>query len=363
MNNKAVIPAYYLFLLIVHSQFGIGVLSLPFDVYGEARSDGWISILIAGGIIQILLLIYWYLCSKYPGQTLFEISKELLGKTIGTLINMGYTFYFIYISIIILILYASIVKSWIFFVTPKWVLMTLLIITSIYLVRGGLQAIVRFYFLMSIFIFLTVIFVSIAHKAANYHYLFPVGNSGLENILLGSKESVFSMLGFELILFTYPFFQGSDRQKLKLSSLANMCITLLYGYIAITAYVFFSHQEIEIVPEPVLYMMKEYTFIVFERIDLIFLTFWVFLVVTTICGYLYVSTLGVAKILKFRHADVIVPYVSLITLGVALVPMNKLAIENWLELLNDLSVLFLVVIPICLIFLLLIKGERRVNNE
>ncbi|BBP92756.1 hypothetical protein BsIDN1_63740 [Bacillus safensis] len=52
-------------------------------------------------------------------------------------------------------------------------------------------------------------------------------------------------------------------------------------------FMFFSPAELDVIPNPVLYLLKTITFGVIERTDLIFLSFWVFVILATLSNYLY----------------------------------------------------------------------------
>ena len=72
-----------------------------------------------------------------------------------------------------------------------------------------------------------------AYKEADVRYLFPIGHSGIQNILLASKEGSISMLGFEAILILAPFVKAKSTTTLKWSCLVivslrfYMCILSL----------------------------------------------------------------------------------------------------------------------------------------
>src|SRR5699024_6613847 len=94
-----------------------------------AQSDGWLSALLAGAFIQLILMIYWWLLSRFPGKNIFEMMELILGKWIGKLFILLYSSYLIMIGALVLAKYTVILKAWMMPVTPKWILV--LFITSI----------------------------------------------------------------------------------------------------------------------------------------------------------------------------------------------------------------------------------------
>lgn len=79
-----------LFAFILQTQVGIGVLSFPYVLHKAAGVDGWISILLAGACVSLLLTIYVALCKRFPGQNLYEFVPLILGKWLGNMVNAIY---------------------------------------------------------------------------------------------------------------------------------------------------------------------------------------------------------------------------------------------------------------------------------
>ena len=61
MIVKRKLNTFQLSLLLLHAQIGVGMITLVTDVYFKAGVDSWISIIVAGSFIQILIfiLIIW----------------------------------------------------------------------------------------------------------------------------------------------------------------------------------------------------------------------------------------------------------------------------------------------------------------
>ncbi|WP_412675597.1 GerAB/ArcD/ProY family transporter [Alkalihalophilus marmarensis] len=110
--------------------------------------------------------------------------------------------------------------------------------------------------------------------------------------MLSAKAATLSLLGFEIFIILFATTEGSIKTKVKAATIANVTVTLIYAYLAFTCYIFFSPEEIDLVPEPILYLIKSFSFIVLERTDLIFLTVWMVSVLTSFVGYLYIASLG-----------------------------------------------------------------------
>ena len=113
MKVKGRISSVNLFYVLAQTIIGVGLLSLPHQTHHTAGSDGWISILITGFFIQLIVLIIWLLCRKFPNLTLFDFSKVILGKTLGTVVNFLYIIYLLTNICYIFIVYTDTLKRWI----------------------------------------------------------------------------------------------------------------------------------------------------------------------------------------------------------------------------------------------------------
>lgn len=56
-------------------------------------------------------------------------------------------------------------------------------------------------------------------------------------------------------------------------TIANLCTTLFYLFITLICFMFFSPRELNIIPYPVVYLLKTLSFGIIERTDLLFLSF------------------------------------------------------------------------------------------
>ena len=73
---------------------------------------------------------------------------------------------------------------------------------------------------------------------------FPLGTAVFKISCWRTKEGSISMLGFEAILILAPFVKAKSTMTLKMVMLSNCIVTVLYVYIIIACYLFFSPDEI-----------------------------------------------------------------------------------------------------------------------
>ncbi|MBY6036395.1 spore germination protein [Fictibacillus nanhaiensis] len=357
--NKHTITYRQLFFVIVQTQIGVGILSLPFSLFTIAKIDGWMSLLLAGIFVQFSILAIWKLCERFPQQTIFDILPKIMGGKLGVVFNFLYTLHFLFITVLILILYNNIVSKWIFFQTPGWVIIFTLAMVGVYFISSTPRELARFFMLVTPLLLVLFFFILYAYTDVHFLYILPMGETGFLTILKGSKDAVISLLGFDAALVFLAYTNGTSTKKLKVISFASLCVTLFYCFIIFTTYIFFNPMEIVIVPEPVLYMLKAFSFKIIERTDLIFLSLWVVSVATSFIGYLFVTVKGVQKILSLKHHKKAAPYLGIVVGIIATIPSSKLETLMWSKYIGMTSLILSVFSPILLLLLAAIRNKKE----
>lgn len=341
------------FFLVVQTQVGIAILSLPFVAFQESKWDGWISILFSGVAIHLISSLLFFLAARFEKQTFFSFVQSITGPIIGQMLNFFYLIYFAGVTALILTLYYQRMDTWILPYTPKWVMLLLLIIPAIYLTREKLHIIARFHLFVSGFIIVIIGVLLSGYTASNPLYIFPIGQAGYTKILLGSYGALQAMLGFELILFIYPYIKGTKKQIYATYSASIWFTTLLYTFTAITTYMFFSPEEIKLVPSPVLYMLKAFTSPFIDRLDLLFVSIWIVSVTTSLMTYLFLASASASQLFPSIKREKIVMVLGILIYLVSITfgPINDLSVDVFSEFINKWSVLFFLVVPGILLIL------------
>ncbi|MFD0681258.1 MULTISPECIES: GerAB/ArcD/ProY family transporter [unclassified Paenibacillus] len=348
VEENKITPGQLMFI-VIQTQIGVGVLYLPSRVEAIAKGDAWISVLLAGLFVQLIIVVMWDLARKFPTLTIFDYMHLLLGKVLGKIVHVLFATFFIFQSSLILVLFADVIRDWMFRETPKWVIIILTVFVCAYLVQDSLQTIARFFVLVSGLLLVLIFIAAYAYSQADFLYILPVGQAGLLNILKGMNETMSSLYGFELILVCYPYVEGASKGKLKAVLYGHIFSTLLYTFMVFTCLVVFTQLELKIIPQPVLYMVKALSFSIIERPDLYFLSIWVIVVATSAMAYLFMAVKGVSRLFGKEQHNKAVPYVTIVIFMIALVPQNQAMISALLKIVSYLSYIFILGLPILLL--------------
>lgn len=362
MSEKSELTPFQLALLLVHAQIGVGMITLAVEVHNYAKSDSWISVLIAGVLIQLIIVLFVLLLKRFPGRHYFEILEIIFGKYIGKLFILVYCAYFMAIGAILFAKYTVILKSWMMPLTPQWVLVALIALVGIYAAKENLQVISRFFILATVVIFVFFGFVIYALKDANYTYILPIGQSGLMSILKGAYTTSLSFQGFEYMLFFAPLALAKRNEILKTTTITNAFITFFYTFVVLTTHLFFSTEEFKLLTEPIFYLVKSFSFKIIERPDLIFTSMWIVLVVTSTVVLFYVISLGFQSVFKRRKRKPFVYIATFISFLLSNLLYGEGRIKTVTEYFGLFTLVLTIIFPIIVLFISLLfrkKGEEQ----
>lgn len=353
-----------LIFMIIQSQIGVGILSLPHDVSLVSKNDGWISTLIAGLIVQVNILVIWGLCRRFPSLTIFEIIPHLLGKGLGKVLILSYVVYFTVTGSLVVARYSQIIDIWILQKTPNWILIISMLAVCVYLVKDNLRSMARFYVLVTPLLIILFCLITYTLKDANFLYIFPIGQTDILTMIKGARESAFSMLGFEFMLLLYPYVQASGARKLMAISTANIFVTLFYTYMVFASLVYFeTRQDIYLTPQPLLYMIKAYSFQVIERTDLFFLSIWIISVATSIATWLFFSSNGLKYLFGRGSYSGFLPYIGGAVFITALFANDETALKKFNDYLEPAHYVFIAIIPLLLLLISFLFPSKRLGDH
>jgi spore germination protein (amino acid permease) len=360
LNNTS-ISKFQFYFFIIQSQLGIGLLSLPNVVQSTAKGDGWISTLLAGVVVQITLTLYWFLMKRYPDYGYSEITQQILGRYIGKFCNIIIFIFFILTGSFALKLFILCVNLWLLPLTPMWVLSLIIILSCLYLTISDLRIIARFFVLASfLIILLFILSLFTFNLPKEFHYILPIGSSGVKNILLGSNKSLISMLGFEGFLIIFPYILNKKKGAYKTISFANLSVTMINTYFLLLCLVSFSPLQLKQIRYPVLFLFEVLSFEMVDRLDFIFLSIWIVPMTTSVIAYLYFSVKSISKPKRFKMT---VWINALLMYCIAVIPMNEKQLDLFSTYVTYLSYSVVFALPVVLLCLsILIKKLEMSEN-
>ncbi len=131
------ISAFLAGVLVHATQIGVGILGFQRIVAREAGHDAWISVILAGLVTHLTLLIIIKTMQKYPSADIYGIQDDVFGRWLGTAVSIIYITFFIMTAGIILRSYIEVVQTWVFPNLPTWILSGIILFLAYYTIVGG----------------------------------------------------------------------------------------------------------------------------------------------------------------------------------------------------------------------------------
>ncbi|MFB1081906.1 GerAB/ArcD/ProY family transporter [Jeotgalibacillus sp. JSM ZJ347] len=356
-NNE--ITGWQLFFLIIQTQIGVGVLSLPKDVSVEAGRDAWISLIIAGIAVQLVLFVFLWFLMRAGEISYFDIIIQSFGKVAGKLFVCFYIIYFIYILTVSSITFTKILAEWIYMDTPRELLTMLFLLPAAYCAGSKISHVARFSMIVSVLLPVMILLLIPVYSSPEFIHFFPIGSEGSSAILKGLKASILAYIGFEAFLYFSKYVKSNRQKELKKAAFSTSFVLLFYLFLIVSTQLYFHLEEIVVVPYAVLYILKSLSFIIVERIDLIFLTIWIVVALTSFINYLFIAAEETKILFKLKDSHWAIAFMITIVFTVSIFIDEKQSIIQLQSFVTYAAAVFTIIIPLAalIIYLIFRKGH------
>ncbi|MBP3961542.1 GerAB/ArcD/ProY family transporter [Paenibacillus lignilyticus] len=300
------------YIFMIHAtQLGFGLLSLPADLAMYAGTDGWISLLIGWALAVLASLFIVQVMKKHQDDTIYDLIPRYFGKVLGFILNSCMIVFFMFGFFVSFLSAVGFFKLELLANTPNFLLVLLFALPTYQLARNNVRILAR-YAEITFWSFLWILLIILYPlKESHWLYLLPVLKEGWGPVLKAANPTGLSFLGFEISFILYPFLK--HKEKAAMGIIAGNTITLvIYMIVILICFLFFSPDDITSYKYPTLKVLKIIEFRFMERIEIIVLVAYLFLIFRVWTHYLYASTFGISRLLgKQDHK----PFVRLAIIG------------------------------------------------
>lgn len=349
------VSPYFLFFLVHSTQTGVAALTFQSKIIDGAGHNAWLSILGLGFIMNMIFFMMLYILKQSSTGDILSFHRETFGKVFGGIINIILAVYFLLASLYTLYTYIDLLQIWVFDGIPSWEFALLLIVVIYYIVAGGFRTVTAIAYwgvIIPIFLSISIIYLM---NYAEFSYLQPFFLYGVKEHYISAKEAVPIYLGFENVLVFFSFIKDRDKAH-KWGHLGLLFTTFIYTIISLVTFLFFSLEKLEHLAWPTLTMIKIIQLPFLERFEFIFIFTWLLVVMPVICIYLW----SAIRSIKFTIPKVKSTYV-LMSLLAAFYYVNSQLIDIQFSLLMAKMIRFSgIIFLFCYIpFLFLIAVIRK----
>lgn len=290
-NNKLKkLNGYHVVFLVQNSMIGLGLLSLPQQMSSMGYSQWWLPAMF-GVIANLSLIPMIWILKRYPIDNIFTINEKLVGKWMGKLINVGLILYLILFISSILEGYLDLIQ--IVALPDRTIIGPLIFFFGVllYIVHGGIKSIARFCIISFFLTGWMVLFLYWPMTHGDVSHLIPVSNFTWKEFFTASRNGYYSMVGYELVLVFFPYIINQQK-AFRQASLGLWISVCFYLAVTIVSVMYFSEWQMKEVLYPILKLFQEVELSFVERIDVMGISLWVMLLLSTSAAYLWASKKG-----------------------------------------------------------------------
>lgn len=280
-------------------QIGIGVLGYQRVIAKDAGYDAWISILFAGGCIHVIIWMIYKIAETVDGDFV-TAHKYLTGNLIGKAISSIFIGYFFLYVLAIVRTFIEVIQVWMFpELSTFWFSLGFMILCT-YIIFGGFRTVVGIAFFGLVLPAYLLLTFGWAIKFSNFYNLLPIWDHSVKELLIGSYNMSLTFIGFEIVPFIYPFIKEPKKSK-KWAHLAVLTTTLIYTFLAVITFAYYSEDLLakQVWPTLTLWKIVEMPFV--ERFEYIGIANWNLIMLPNVCIAIWISSRLIKRIFNIRQ--------------------------------------------------------------
>ena len=294
VTKKKVLNGYHVVFLVLNVMVGMGLLSLNNALSPVGYSQWWFPILF-GIIANITLIPMVWISMKYKDDDLFDIHEKLLGKWIGKALN---TFLIVYA----VVLFAAVIQNYLDLIQisalPDRTItghLIMFILLTVFIVKGGIKSLARFCILTFFLTGWLVYFLRWGIIEGDIRHLLPLFNFTTAEFWDATNHGYNSVVGYEILMIYFPYIIHPQK-AFKHASIGIWITMFFYTSVTIVGAMYFSEWQLDNLLYPIFKLFQAVDLSFVERIDTFGITIWVFLILTTAGGYLWMAKKGIDSV-------------------------------------------------------------------
>jgi hypothetical protein len=346
-------------ILIMMSQNGLVLYSLPRITAEYFGTNGWLSIIFIFVLvnINIMMIVIIYKLSK--GRSIFEIIEASIPIWVMVPIYLFINGVWIGIASMIMREYIFIFKLMFFPALPVSLFIILFTYLSFQLLRGGIYKIAKASVVLFCFVELMIFLVPYLFPEFDFARYTTFFFKGETDYFKGSLHVYSAFLGIEVSILFFPMVEKKWTKALFIGNFISMVI---YFSILFLSYGFFSFDQILHDKYPVMTLF-EYTEVPFlTRAENLCFSVFAFKVLLTIVIYYW----GAQQIFGNMFKSIKPNFWILIILAsgfiIALIPDSVVDVEEWVKWLSYCAIGIAWALPIfvlCILFIQFLKNHIK----
>ncbi len=340
--------------------------SVVFNPGRSARADVWIAMIVSYILFIPIALIYSTILEKFPGKNIFKICEIVLGKFIGKVFIILFTFH-AFISMAVMI---RTLGEFIYLVgpqeTPMVVNMICLGLLSVFSVYFGMNVLGRWCIIvLPMIVVILLIPIPFFIPEMKRNYIFPIMYEGIRPVISGVKETL-SFPITQSFIFIMVFDGLEDIYKFKWVLLKGVFwgVSILFIIVLTTILVIGEKNYYNAYLPTYLALRRLKVGEFFERVEMVTLLTFVYTIFVKISIFLIATVRGIGYIFNIKDYRIISTMVVFLFVNLGYVfYLNSMEVKYFLSNIWPVyAPIFQVVLPFVLFVLIKLKVRKKVGT-
>lgn len=344
---------------------GIGILTLPRMIAGVTKgSDGWIGILLGGLISLAFLLASMRLASRFPRKSYYDMASSIIGKPAAAIIIFFLALYNLSFCAYETRAVSVIARTYLFEKTPLEMIVLVFLLVLVYGVSGPSTDLLRLNMMFTPIVFtIAVLVILMNYRFFELNNLKPLFTSSVRGYVTATKFTIFSYLGYSLVILFYnPLVrQHQPKQALKMYAWSIILIMILYQAFFLASLAVFTHDGTAQIIHPAIELAKqiEVPGQFFERLESVFFTIWVMTVFNTAAMAFDMGILALRSLFKKAKRMRLVLILSPIIYIASMAPPNQISYFKAEEIIAYAGMVLCMGTPLALLMIARVRGIKE----
>jgi len=307
--------------VIVSMQIGIGVLGYQRLISEDAGYDAWISVIMAGLTVNVLVWLMYKICETVNGDVM-AANIYAFGKIIGNSINTLFIFYFIMTCLTVLSGLIEVIRTWMFLGMKPAFFASVYLILGIYIVNGGFRTVVGIaLFGLVVPAYLLLSFVA-PLRFGDLTNLLPILDHTPVQLVKSAYNMTLTYLGYSVLLFIYPFIKEPKKSK-KWVHLGLFSTMAFFTALAVITFAYFPIALLQKSIWATLEMWKIVKLPFIERFEYLGLANWALVILPNVAISLWVASRIVKRVYHINQRKAVFVIAAIVLIVVIMLDSRE----------------------------------------
>lgn len=351
-------------VFLTNTVLGAGILTLPRGVTEKVKTpDAWLSVLIGGCIVIFVVWIMVKLSQQFPGNTVYQYSRKIVGAIPGGFLSVLLIIYFIIIAGFEIRVLAEVTMFFLLEGTPIWAIVIPFIWVGSYLVFGGINPIARLYqIVLPISLFFLLLCFVFSLRIFEIDHLRPVLSDGILPVIKGLKSTILVFTGCEVVMTLVAFLQHPE--KAFKAMVVGISIPLVLYFLTVVMVIGGLSMDSTVTSTwPTINLMRSFEIpgFLFERLEFPLLVIWMMQMFCNFCSFFFNASLGVSQVfgLKYRYAIFgLIPVIFISTMT----PVRMMEVFSLGDAIGYMGIILFFLVPVLLSIVFMIRKKGMKQN-